>query len=52
MEDPAVQWRHRLQAGQLLLLNNRRFLHGREPFQDGDQPHLRRWLVRMYGVGQ
>ncbi|GIF08246.1 TauD/TfdA family dioxygenase [Actinoplanes siamensis] len=36
-----------LRRGQLLLWDNRRFVHGRKPFTEGES---RRWLVRMYGM--
>lgn len=36
-----------LRRGQLLVWNNRRFVHGRRSFIEQES---RRWLVRMYGV--
>lgn len=44
---PEMQLPVLLRRGQLLLWNNRRFVHGRRPFTEGTS---RRWLVRMYGL--
>jgi len=46
--DPAFAVSHRLQPGQIILLHNSSVLHSRSAFTDGQEPHERRHLVRLW----
>jgi TfdA family taurine catabolism dioxygenase TauD len=46
--DPAHRLDLWLERGQIQVLNNRAIVHGRTPYQDHDEPELRRHLVRLW----
>jgi hypothetical protein len=46
--DPAHRLDLWLERGQIQVLNNRVIVHGRTPYEDQDEPALRRHLVRLW----
>ena len=46
--DPDLQVRHRLEAGEALILNNYRVLHARDEYEDWPQKAKRRQLLRLW----
>jgi alpha-ketoglutarate-dependent taurine dioxygenase len=48
LSDPAHRLDLWLERGQIQVLNNRVIVHGRTPYQDHDDPALRRHLVRLW----
>ncbi len=48
LSDPAHRLDLWLERGQIQVLNNRVIVHGRTPYQDQDDPELRRHLVRLW----
>ena len=47
--DEKVFWRLKLQAGDVIIMHNRRFLHARDGFEDGESQHrllLRYWIKK------
>jgi alpha-ketoglutarate-dependent taurine dioxygenase len=48
LDDPAMQTRLRLEAGELAFINNRTLLHGRTEFQDDPEPQRARLMLRTW----
>jgi alpha-ketoglutarate-dependent taurine dioxygenase len=46
--DESLQQRLRLETGEMVFINNRRLLHGRTEFEDGDDPGSKRMMLRTW----
>ena len=49
LASPELRHTHKLQRGEMLVLDNHRMLHGREAFADDGNPVRNRMLIRLWG---